>query len=248
MAHDPLFDFANELQDVLPLRWLSDEDAAELLAHLHVRLFAEREVVYHRHDPGADAFVVHRGLVKSVLHDGEGRELLLGLYGRGEFFGTLTLFSDEQATRESTVVASMPTTVLQVGRADTLRVLERNPRAMRFLYLRYIRMIRRLSRQVETYARLDARSRLADFLLELGHLPEQVHLSQDELASGICASARTVRRVLADFAARGLVSLEPRGVRVRDAERLREEIRPWLRAELRAEFFRDLGEVPFRDT
>src|SRR5207237_9496270 len=92
------------------------------------------DAVYHRGDRAADTFVVHRGLVKSLLQDENGRDLLVGLYGRGEFFGTLTLF--QNGTRESTAVAVVPTTVMQIARADALRVLEANPRAMYYMFER----------------------------------------------------------------------------------------------------------------
>src|SRR5438105_13331005 len=103
MGNSTLWNMAQELRDVLPLDVLSDAEGRELYSHMHLRRFAEGEIVYHRGDPAVDTFVVHRGLVKALLQDENGRDLLVGLYGRGEFFGTLTLFQNE--ARESTVVA-----------------------------------------------------------------------------------------------------------------------------------------------
>src|SRR5712692_6411405 len=123
---------AQELRDVLPLHVLSDADGEELFTHLRLRRFAQGEVVYHRGDTAADTFVVHDGEVKSVVHDEHGRELVIGHYERGEFFGTLALF--KAGPRESTVAALLPTTVLQIGRASALRVLEGNPRASCFMF------------------------------------------------------------------------------------------------------------------
>lgn len=147
MGNSTLWDMAQELRDVLPLHVLSDAEGHELYSHMHLRRFGESEVVYHRSDPAADTFVVHRGLVKSVLQDEDGRDLLVGLYGRGEFFGTLTLF--QSGTRESTVLAVVPTTVMQIARADALRVPERNPRAMHFMFERLAGTIRQLSGMLE---------------------------------------------------------------------------------------------------
>jgi DNA-binding GntR family transcriptional regulator len=45
-------------------------------------------------------------------------------------------------------------------------------------------------------------------------------LTQEELAQLVGASRETVNKALADFAARGWVKLEPRGVFILDAERL----------------------------
>lgn len=238
---------ANELRDVLPLRWLSEADGRDLVSHMRLRRFDEGEVVYHRRDPASDAFVVHHGLVKAVLHNGEGRELLIGLYGRGEFFGTLALF-ERNATRENTVVAAMPTTALQVAREDALRVLERNPQAMHFMFRRFARMISRLSRLAEGIVFFDAPSRLAQFLIELERLEERVALTQDELAAAIGVSRETVNRTLADFEKRALIKIEPRLVRILDEDRLRREIQPRIPSEYQDEFFRSLEDVRLRDT
>ena len=76
---------------MLPLQVLSDADGHELYAHMHLRRFGRGQVVYHRGDPAADTFVVHRGLVKSLLQDENGHDLSVGLYGRGEFFGSMVI-------------------------------------------------------------------------------------------------------------------------------------------------------------
>jgi CRP-like cAMP-binding protein len=234
-----LWHIGNELRDVLPLNTLTEADGLELVSRMRARRLVAGEVLYHRHDQAADAFVVHQGLVKLVLQNWDGRELLIDLCGRGEFVGTLTLF-DPDARRESTVVAAMPTTVLQVPREDAARVLLRNPEAIQFMLRRYTRMTQRLQRQIEATVSLDAASRLALFLIELEHLPDPVRLTQDELAAGIGVSLRTVQRILADFAKRGIAAVEPQAVRILDEKRLRQVIQSWVPSEVREEFFRDL--------
>ena len=223
MQPDALWNFADELKDVLPIHTLKEEDSWELLSHMHVRSFEAGEVVYHRGDPAVDAFVVHHGLVKGLLRDEQNRDLLVGLYGRGDFFGTLTLF--ENGPRESTVQAVIPTTVLQVARDDALRVLERNPRAMRFMFQRLARTIHDLSGLLEGVVFLDVPSRLARYLVELERL-DGVALTQEDIAAAIASTRETVNRTLADFEKRGLIKVERRQVHILDEDRLRREIRP----------------------
>lgn len=222
MDNSTLWDLAQELRDVLPLHLLSDAEGRELYSHMHLRRFDEGEIVYHRGDPAVDTFVVHRGLVKSLLQDENGRDLLVGLYGRGEFFGTLTLFQD--GPRESTVVAVVPTTVMQIARADALHVLEGNPRAMHFMFERLARTIGQLSGMLEGIVFLDAPGRLARYLVELERLDE-LPLTQDDIASAIGSSRETVNKALADFEERGLIKVERRRVHVLDQDALRREVR-----------------------
>ena len=211
------------LRDVLPLHVLSDDEAAELVSHMRVGRFAQGEVVYHRGDPAGDVLVVHDGLVKSVLQDEQARELVVARYRRGEFFGTLTLFRN--GPRESTVTAVVPSTVLQIARSDALHVLERNARAMHFMFERMAETIERLSDQFAARVFLDVRGRLARYLFEvcpLGHTA----LRQEDIAAGIGANVFTVNKALAEFERRGLIDVQRRRVRILDDDRLRREIRP----------------------
>lgn len=220
--HGAVWDLAAELSDVLPLSILGDGDRHELASHMRARRFKPGEVVYHRGDPAADVFVVHRGLVKGLLHDEGGHELLLALLGRGQFFGELTLFAE--GARESTAVSVLPTTVLQIARADCLRVLERNPNAMYFMFARLADTIHRLSDSLEGIAFLDVPSRLAKYLTELNAAGSGV-LTQDDIAASIASTRVTVNKTLADFERRGLIRIDKRRLDVLDEAGLRREIR-----------------------
>src|SRR2546427_12923885 len=119
-----LWNMARELRDVLPIDALNDVEGRELFSHMRVGRFAGGEVVYHRGDPAGDVFVVHHGLVKSVLHDEQGRELLVASYRRGEFFGTVTLF--RKGPREGPVTALVASMVLQIAPEHALPMHQRN--------------------------------------------------------------------------------------------------------------------------
>ena len=223
MEKNALWDMAQELRDVLPLHVLDDVEGQELFFHLRLRRVVGDEIIYDRGDPAADTFVVHQGMVKSVLQDEQGRELLLRRYGRGEFFGTLPLFRD--GPRESTVIALVPTTVFQIGRVGARRVLARNQLAASFMFERMAKTIEHLANQVETIVFLDVRGRLARHLLELARHGE-VRLRQEEVAAAIGANVFTVNKTLAEFGRRGLIRVRRRCVHLLDETRLRHEIRP----------------------
>jgi CRP/FNR family transcriptional regulator, cyclic AMP receptor protein len=222
MEHTPVWDLAAELSDVLPISILNDGDRRELVSHMRVRRFRAGEVVYHRGDPAGDVFVVHRGLVKALIHDEGGHELLFALVGRGQFFGELTLF--ERQLRESTVVSVLPTTVLQIGRDDCLRVLERNPKTMYFMFERLADTIHRLSDSLEGIAFLDVPSRLAKYLTELDPAGSGA-LTQDDIAAAIASTRVTVNKTLADFERRGLIRIAKRRMEILDEPGLLREIR-----------------------
>ena len=86
---------AGSLADVLPIEILPEIDRQELAGHMTMRKFKQDEVVYHQGDPAAHWFVVFEGLAKVLLLDENGRELLISLHSRGEFFGELVIFEEK---------------------------------------------------------------------------------------------------------------------------------------------------------
>src|SRR5439155_13939443 len=189
----------------------------------HLRRFKANEVVYHRGDPGSDAFVVFSGLVKLVLLDDEGHEVIAALRARGEFFGELALF--EEATREASAVAVVGTQTFQLSRASLAKVLDRNPKARDFAFRELAGRIRAISAKYEDRMFLDVPGRLAKYLLELGRVQADAPITQDDLAAAIGSTRVTVNKLLADLEKRGLVQVERRRIAVLDQAGLAAETR-----------------------
>lgn len=221
--HGANWDMAAQLEDVLPIFVLTEAEREELVAQMRLRRFREGEVVYHRGDPAAHAYVVFQGLVKSMLLDEHGHELLVSLYGRGQFFGELALFED--APRETTIEAVIATSVFQIPRAAGVRILELNPQAMRFMLSRMAGTIHGLSDLLEGIVFLDVPSRLAKYLVALERVDGAV-LTQDDIAAAIGSTRVTVNKTLADFEKRGLIAVDRRRVRIIDEAALRKVIQP----------------------
>jgi len=222
MRPEEILAIAGTLGDVLPLEVLPDADRLDLGNSMALRKFKADEVVYHQGDPAAHAYVVVDGLVKVLLLDENGRELLVSLHRRGEFFGELALF--EQGPRDGTAVCVVATTALQIARDGALRVLGRNEGARRYMFERLTRTIRKLESQVGDLAFLDVASRLAKYLVEVGRAGKMA-LTQDDLAAAIGSTRMTVNKLLADFERRGLIEVGRRNIRVLDESSLLREIR-----------------------
>ena len=219
---DAMMRLAGSLRDVLPVDILPRGDKEELVRAMRTRRFREGEVVFHRGDPAGQAHVVYSGLVKVMLLDEAGREALVALHGRGEFFGELGLFSE--APREATVVAVIPTVTLQMSKDACWRVLERNHEARDWMFRHLAQTIQKLSERYEAMVFMDAPGRLAKYLLELDHTRGELPLTQDDLAAAIGSTRVTVNKLLADFERRGLVRVDRRRFDIIDATGLEREL------------------------
>jgi CRP/FNR family cyclic AMP-dependent transcriptional regulator len=205
---------AATLGDVLPIEILSESDRDELARAMRLRTYEADEVIYHAGDPPGDASVVFSGLVKIMLSDDSGKEALLALHGRGEFFGELALFHEEP--REETAVAVMPTSAFQLSRASCTHVIERNPEARDWMFRHLADIIQRQSDRYGDIVFLDVPARVAKYLLELGHIGGDLPLTQDDLAAAVGSTRATVNKLLHDFERRGFVRVDRRHFEIVD--------------------------------
>ena len=213
---------ADELGDVLPTDTLTQAERHELIAHIQLRRFARGEILYHRGDPAGDVFLIQEGLVKSQLQEDDGRDLLLGYSGRGDFMGAESIFDHP---RQTTVRAVHPTVALQIRRTDAMRVLERNPRAALFTFERLVAAAQKMTDILARNTFLDVPARLAHYLLELRRLSADIPLNQDDIAAAVGTSREWANKLLHRFERQGLIKIEHRQIRILDEEGLTKETR-----------------------
>ncbi len=209
LDREALMNMVWTLRDVLPLEILPEEDRGDLVRDMRVRRFRADEIIYHQGDPAADAHIVFTGLVKVMLLNHDGHQALIALHARGDLFGELALLTE--ASRESTVVAVTPTTVLQLQRDACWRVLNRNAGARDWFFQHLASRIGRIEQKYQAIVFLDVPARLAKCLLELDHIGRDLPITQDDIAAAIGSSRVTVNKLLAEFDRRGLIRAQ-RGI------------------------------------
>jgi CRP/FNR family cyclic AMP-dependent transcriptional regulator len=83
--------------------------------------FPPNAVIYQQGDPADAVMYVQKGRVKLSVVSGGGKEAVLGVLGRGDFFGEGCLAG--QSVRMGSVTAMIATTVLVIGRERMARLL-----------------------------------------------------------------------------------------------------------------------------
>jgi CRP-like cAMP-binding protein len=86
-----------------------------------IRKFSRAAVIFSQGDLAADVFYVQQGRVKISVLSGTGKEAVVGIFGRGDFFGEGCLA--EQPRRMATATAMGASTILVIRRAKMLEVL-----------------------------------------------------------------------------------------------------------------------------
>jgi CRP/FNR family cyclic AMP-dependent transcriptional regulator len=206
---------------------LDDEAAAALRRSMSEVSFDKGDIVFSEGDQGERLYVVLDGKVKLGHASPDGRENLLGVLGPGEMFGELSLF--DPVPRTATATALTECRLMGLGHADLDAWLTGRPALAKALLTALAQRLRRTNEALGDLVFADVPGRVAKALMDLSEKfgtpsDDGIHvthdLTQEELAQLVGASRETVNKALADFAARGWLTLEPRGVTILDADRL----------------------------
>jgi CRP/FNR family cyclic AMP-dependent transcriptional regulator len=207
---------------------LDDETVADVLTRVTTKELQRGEVLFRQDDPADQLWFLGEGRIKLTRVAADQRETLLAILAPGEVFGETCLL--EGTPRVATATALLPSTVAVVGRAEVDLLLATHPDVIPVLLQVLARRLRSVNELLTELAFRDVAGRVAKALVDLslrfgqpsdGGLRVAHGLTQEELAQLVGASREAVNKALSDFAARGWLHPEPRGVQVRNLERLR---------------------------
>ena len=191
---------------------LPDEERKRLGSLLRPRRYARGEVIFLEGDEGSALCLIAEGRVRIQLTGTDGREVVLNVYGPGDFFGELALLDGEP--RSADAIAQDATRVFWLQRDDFAHFLNGHPREAMTMLASLSRRLRHTTRVVQDATFRDVPARLARVLLDLA-VPNgetvtpgtriEARLTQGELAGMVGASRETVNRALRGFEQRGLI-------------------------------------------
>lgn len=193
------------------------------------RSYPRGSVILFENDPGDSLFVVRSGRVKVVLIGEDGREVILGVLGVGEYFGEMALI--DASPRSAHVIAMDDAALIVLRREDFRRRVESNPSVAWSLLSELSRRLRRADEKIGGLVLLDVPGRIARLLLDMadeaGANTIEKSLTHQTIAQMIGASRETVSRAMKDFQDAGWISVERRRISLsnRDALEHRAQVR-----------------------
>lgn len=206
----------NNLLETVSLFSGLTKDELTALARVSVaKTFGKHGIVLREGEKSDALYVVASGKVKVILSTGGGKEVILAILGKGEFFGEMAPL--DQQPRSADVVVMEPTQLIVIGKVDFISCLANNPQIAFRIMQGLIQRLRSADRKIESLALMDVYGRVARTLLELakpegGKLVVGEKLSQQDLADMIGASREMVSRILRDLALSGHIRVEARKI------------------------------------
>ncbi|GAB3735091.1 cAMP-activated global transcriptional regulator CRP [Luteimonas pelagia] len=185
------------------------------LAHCHRRRYPNRTDVFRPGDPAGTLYYIVSGSVSVITEEDDGRELVLGYLGPGEFVGELGLFVETER-RE---VALRTRSACELAEIDYERLYQLltgllvndAPRLMWAIGAQISRRLLDTSRKAGRLAFLDVTDRIVRTLHDLSKEPEamshpegtQLRISRQELSRLVGCSREMAGRVLKKLQADG---------------------------------------------
>jgi CRP/FNR family cyclic AMP-dependent transcriptional regulator len=207
---------------------LPAEERARLARLLRPRRYARGEVIFLEGDEGTALCLIAEGRVRIQLTGADGREVVITVYGPGDFFGELALLDGEP--RSADAIAQDASRAFWLQREDFAAFLEIHPRAAMTMLASLSRRLRHTTRVVQDATFRDVPARLARVLLDLalknGQPVEQgirieSKVTQGELAAMVGASRETVNRALRGFEQRGWIGWDAARIVIYQPDQLR---------------------------
>lgn len=187
------------------------------LAHCHRRRYPSRTDVFRPGDSATTLYYVISGSVSIINEEEDGRELVLGYFGPGQFVGEMGLFI-ESDRREVTLRTRTACELAEIGheRFYDLLMTRLSTDAPKLLYSIGAQISRRLldtSRKAGRLAFLDVTDRIVRTLHDLSKEPEamshpqgtQIRVSRQELSRLVGCSREMAGRVLKKLQTDGIL-------------------------------------------
>ncbi len=194
----------------------------------HDRKYGKDQFIYFPNDLSKHIYMVAEGRVKIGSFTDDQKEIINAILTKGELFGEMALAGENKRT-DFAQAMDENTTVCPMTINDLKELMKDNETlSLKILKLMGSR-IKKVERRIEGLVFKDARSRIIDFLKEMGMEKGQKvgfetmiksHYTHKDIASLTGTSRQTVTTILNDLKEKNLINFDRRRILIRDMERL----------------------------
>jgi CRP/FNR family cyclic AMP-dependent transcriptional regulator len=194
--------------DADELRALSDQGV--------IKSFPKNTVIVSEGDETNSFYIIVGGRVKVFVSDAEGKEIVLGTCGAGDYFGEMVL---DGGPRSASVMTLEPSRFAVIPKEKFREFLLTHPNFTMHFVERLIRRTRTLTESVKSLALMDVYGRVARLLLELGK-PENGRLviaeklTQQDIADRVGASREMISRIFKDLTTGGYITIDKKQITI----------------------------------
>jgi CRP/FNR family cyclic AMP-dependent transcriptional regulator len=199
-------------------------DSAALLGFIRPEkkpiCFSEKQIIFSEGERSDSVFYIEKGTVKLTVTTRQGKEAIIGVFFRGDFFGESCIASD-QPVRLHNAVALTEVCLVKIGRSAIIRLLlgggDASYSFVTYLLARNARMSAELVNNLVDSSE-ERLARVLFFLAQPGGIDSAARVSQQTLAEMIGTTRQRVNVLMRRFKKLGLIEYG-HGLRVHNSLR-----------------------------
>ncbi len=202
---------------------LPESQIAEIAAIAEDMRFEKGNTIFLEGDDGNGFYLTAAGLIKIFKVSRDGKEQILHIFGPGEPFGEVPVFTGQHFPANAAAIAD--SRIIFFPRSAFVDLVGKNPSlALNMLAVLSLRL-RQFTVQIEHLSLKEVPGRLAAYLLYLsdeagGEDRVELSISKAHLASLLGTIPETLSRIFAKISGQGLIHLNGRTIRLLDKEGL----------------------------
>ncbi len=206
------------LQDVMLFKGLPADQLQSLAGIVVEKRFSRGQMIFLEGDPGSGFYVVATGKVKIFKASADGKEHILHIFGPGQPFGEVPVFSGRCFPASAQVMSA--SNLLFFPRLDFIALITAHPSlALNMLAVLAMRL-REFTVQIENLSLKEVPSRLAVYLLGLQRARGQgdvvLPIAKAQLAGLLGTIPETLSRILGKMTAQDLISVNGRHITLKN--------------------------------
>lgn len=179
--------------------------------------------IFHEGDDGNGFYVVINGRVKIFKLSLEGKEQILHIFGPGEPFGEVPVFTGQRFPANAQAIDE--SRVIFFPRKAFVDLITRNPSLALNMLAVLSRRLRQFTNLIDDLSLKEVPARVAAYLLylsekERGSQDLRLSITKGQLASLLGTIPETLSRILGKMGAQGLIETEGPRIRILDREGL----------------------------
>jgi len=172
-------------------------------------------VLFSKGDDSDSMFVIIEGKAKAVLYNEDGKEILLSLFGPGDYFGEMGVLDGQP--RSAGVVTKTPCKLMVLKKESMDRILFRNAALTARLFAKILLKLREATIRIENLMFMNVCGRIINLLLQQGARNKQgsvvlEKLTHQEIANMVGASREMVSRVMKELQCGGYIRTEKKRI------------------------------------
>ncbi|MFP4533650.1 MAG: Crp/Fnr family transcriptional regulator [Desulfobacterales bacterium] len=181
------------------------------------------EHIFSEGDPGSGFYIVVEGQIKIYKLSMEGKEHILHIFGPGEPFGEVPVFSGDDFPASAEAVKKSG--VLFFPRDRFISLITEDPTLALNMLAVLSKRLRQFTVQIENLSLKEVPGRLAGYLLLLSEEQQNqsnvtLHISKGHLASFLGTIPETLSRILKKISEQRLIQVNGREIKILDVEGL----------------------------